>query len=214
LKGGEHIGILSSADWHGLGKEFFAEARALAAHQPVELSARSPRPHQERAIEKAAAFFADPAQTRGKLIMPCGTGKSLTAFWIAQKLEAETILIAVPSLALMRQTLHVWLEELAARGREVRWLCVCSDETVGQRELRIVFTTYQSGKVLAAASSAANATFDLGLFDEAHKTVGQRGKAFGHLLFDEHVSITRRVFMTATERRYAGESDDILSMDD
>jgi predicted helicase len=33
--------------------------------------------------------------------MPCGTGKSLTAFWIAEKLAAKTIVIAVPSLALV-----------------------------------------------------------------------------------------------------------------
>ena len=63
--------------------------------------------------------------TRGKLIMPCGTGKSLTAFWIAERLEAQTVLVAVPFLAFMRQTLHVWLEELTARGSEVHGLCVC-----------------------------------------------------------------------------------------
>ena len=39
-------------------------------------------------------------------------------------------------------------------------------------------------------------------------------KAFSHLLFDEHLSVARRVFMTATERRYAGQGDAILSMDD
>ncbi|MCP4890704.1 MAG: DEAD/DEAH box helicase family protein, partial [Planctomycetaceae bacterium] len=36
-------------------------------------------------------------QSRGKLIMPCGTGKSLTAYWIAQALESKTILVVVPS---------------------------------------------------------------------------------------------------------------------
>lgn len=247
LHDSEYIGFLSGEAWHRLGEQFFAELHALAAHQPIERAARTPRPHQARAVEKAAAYFAENGNTRGKLIMPCGTGKSLTAFWIAEELEATTILIAVPSLSLMRQTLHVWLEELAAREREVRWLCVCSDETVGERErddvaiyaqdlgvpcatdeptitewlrrdpgsgLRIVFTTYQSGKVLASASRAAGTTFDLGLFDEAHKTVGQKGKVFGHLLFDEHVRVTRRVFITATERRYAGQGDGILSMDD
>jgi predicted helicase len=28
---------------------------------------------------------------RGKLIMPCGTEKSLTAFWIAEELAAKTV---------------------------------------------------------------------------------------------------------------------------
>ena len=30
--------------------------------------------------------------------MPCGTGKSLTAFWIAEKMKSKSILVAVPSL--------------------------------------------------------------------------------------------------------------------
>ena len=37
--------------------------------------------------------------------MPCATGKSLTAFWIAQALDAKSIVVAVPSLALIRQSL-------------------------------------------------------------------------------------------------------------
>ena len=37
---------------------------------------------------------------RGRLIMPCGTGKSLTAYWIAEGLKAKTNLAVVPSLAL------------------------------------------------------------------------------------------------------------------
>jgi superfamily II DNA or RNA helicase len=131
LHDGEHIGFLTSEVWHALSDTFFTQARALTQRAPIVRPARSPRAHQVRAIEKATAYFADPAQTRGKLIMPCGTGKSLTAFWIAEKLEAQTVLIAVPSLALMRQTLHVWLEELLADGKheEVRGLCVYSDET-------------------------------------------------------------------------------------
>ena len=43
--------------------------------------------------------------------MPCGTGKSLAAFWIAEKFKSKNIIIAVPSLALIRQTLEVWAKE-------------------------------------------------------------------------------------------------------
>ena len=34
------------------------------------------------------------------------------------------------------------------------------------------------------------------------------------LLFDENIKIKRRIFMTATERRYKGQSDEIISMED
>ena len=48
--------------------------------------------------------------------MPCGTGKSLTAYWIAEALKAKTILVAVPSLALVRQSLTDWTREFLAHG--------------------------------------------------------------------------------------------------
>ena len=56
--------------------------------------------------------------------------------------------------------------------------------------------------------------FDVGIFDEAHKTVGAKDKLFSHLLFEENIQIKHRIFMTATERFYAGSKDDIISMDD
>ena len=66
--------------------------------------------------------------------MPCGTGKSLTAYWIAEALKAKTILVAVPSLALVRQSLTDWTREFLAHGVKPDWLCVCSDESVGNLE--------------------------------------------------------------------------------
>ncbi len=177
--------------------------------------------------------------------MPCGTGKSLAAFWIARELEAKTILIAVPSLALVRQTLSVWARECLAHGIDVHWIAVCSDPSVGdpqhddatvltqdlgvdiqtdpvqiaswlaQRDntAKIVFTTYQSGRTVAEAARQANFKFDLAIMDEAHRTVGKKDSLFSHLLFDDHIPVSRRLFMTATERRYSGRSDKILGME-
>lgn len=50
--------------------------------------------------------------------------------------------------------------------------------------------------------------------DEAHKTVGDSEKLFSHLLHDRNLKIRRRLFMTATERRYKGSSETVLSMED
>ena len=66
--------------------------------------------------------------------MPCGTGKSLTAFWIAKKMRPKSILIAVPSLALLQQTLKVWTREFLLNNFEPDWLCVCSDDTVKEEQ--------------------------------------------------------------------------------
>ena len=86
------------------------------------------------AISAAKTHFIDDGAARGRLIMPCGTGKSLTAYWIAEALKAKTILVAVPSLALVRQSLTDWTREFLAHNVIPDWLCVCSDESVGNLE--------------------------------------------------------------------------------
>ena len=78
----------------------------------------------------------------------------------------------------------------------------------------LVLTTYQSGRVTAEAAQKAGMEFDLGIFDEAHKTTGNKDSLFSHLLYEANVKIKRRIFMTATERHYRGTSDRIASMDD
>jgi len=204
----------------------------------------TPRPHQERAISDAIEYFVKEGNSRGKLIFPCGAGKSLTAFWITQELGARSVLVAVPSLALVKQTLEVYLREIAATQKTARWLCVCSDQEIGSadevkirtsdlgvpcttdpteirnwlqrpgEQQQIVFTTYQSGRLVADIAREENIAFDLAILDEAHKTVGSTGKLFSYLLFDENIDIRKRIFMTATERFYSGTKDDIVSMDD
>jgi len=244
LKDQDNIGFCSGEVWRNLSEEFF---KTLGTNRkPKKLQAFKPYNHQKRAIKNAFQHFLKEKESRGKLVLPCGTGKSLTAFWIAEKLDAQKILVAVPSLSLVRQTLQVWLRESLAKGWDVNWITICSDKSVGKvhrddlavltqdlgipaitdpniiaKWLRkkhtgkvIVFTTYQSGKAIADATKLAKRTFDLGIMDEAHKTVGSRDKAFAHLLFEKNIKIKKRVFMTATERRYTGSKDTIVSMDD
>jgi superfamily II DNA or RNA helicase len=95
---------------------------------------REPRPHQKEAIAAARQHFISKGEARGRLIMPCATGKSLTAFWIAEALKANRILVAVPSLALIRQSVADWTREFLANNKVPDWLCVCSDESVGNLE--------------------------------------------------------------------------------
>lgn len=68
--------------------------------------------------------------------------------------------------------------------------------------------------MLSKAAKRADFSFDLGIMDEAHKTTGAKDRLFSHLLHEKNIRIKKRLFMTATERRYRGESDEILSMDD
>ena len=238
----EDVKLLAGEVWRDLDVEFFKQAKKLLAQKIVRPIPFQPRKHQQRAVSHAYQHFVLEKATRGKMIMPCGTGKSLTSYWIAKELEAKTVVIAVPSLSLINQTLKAWLREVIANMQTVDWIAICSDKTAGEvdsaistqdlgiptntdpeiiakwlrkrsPDLKVVFTTYQSGKVLAEASRLAKKVFDLGIMDEAHKTVGDRDKTFAHLLSDENIKIRKRVFMTATERRYAGNRDEIISMD-
>ncbi len=240
------LGFMAGDIWRGLDSEFFALVHQYLTKHEIQIVKREPRPHQARAIERAKDYFSNDENTRGKLIMPCGTGKSLTGFWIGETLKAHNILVALPSLSLIRQTLEVWTREAIASNMAIRWIVVCSDDTVGENDnddiavltqdlgilidtdqdkisrwlehpfegKTVLFSTYQSGKITATATQNSNVIFDLGIFDEAHKTVGKKGALFSHLLYDENISIKRRIFMTATERRYRGRSDEIASMDD
>ena len=116
-----HFGI--TAAYAPLG--FCLFPKILKYLKPIVLK---PRPHQVAAIKKTIDHFK--SNERGKIIMPCGTGKSLTAFWIAKKMGVKSILVAVPSLALLQQTLKVWTREFLINGIEPEWFCVCSDGTV------------------------------------------------------------------------------------
>jgi len=186
--------------------------------------------------------------TRGRLIMACATGKTLIALWIARMLKAKRILVAMPSLQLIKQGVEDWTREFLAHGEKPDWMCVCSDRTVGDldgknvdefvtyayesglptesdskdianrlraraNETQIVFTTYQSGKIMAEAARRAGVTFDFAIFDEAHRTAGKRNKPFARLLRDSSKA-KRRMFMTATERVVSGDRDEVYSMGD
>ncbi len=239
------ITFLLANTWSSLDNNFFTQLNALLENKTIKLIPFQPKEHQQRAIKNAYTHFIDENNDNGKLIMACGSGKSLTAYWISKQLESQTILIAVPSLALIKQTLEVWTRESVANSIDINWIAVCSDDTVSKIDddiftastkdlgidvstdidyivnwlanpkhaTTIVFTTYQSGKIIAESSKNANITYDLGIMDEAHKTVGLNDSLFSHLLFNENISIKKRLYMTATERRYKGESDEIASMD-
>ena len=102
---------------------------------PVQIggtAARLPRwtarPHQVTAIEAVVNGYRD--HDRGRLIMACGTGKTLTALWIAERLQSSLTLVLVPSLSLVQQNLAEWGRHST---QDFDTLVVCSDESVVQR---------------------------------------------------------------------------------
>ena len=69
-------------------------------------------------------------QARGKLILPCGTGKTRVSLRIVEELTApgELSIVLCPSIALVAQIRREYLQN--ARN-DIRPLAVCSDQTAG-----------------------------------------------------------------------------------
>jgi predicted helicase len=190
-----------------------------------------PREHQREAIRDVVKGFTK--SNRSQLIMACGTGKTLTSLFIKEKLDAERVLVLVPSLSLLKQTMQVWRVNAKVPFDA---LPVCSDETVGRSEedaavahtselgvpvttdpseiaafLRrrsgphVVFSTYQSSPQIAAAFALGRVpAFDLVVADEAHRVAGLESSDFATVLDLKAIKAQRRLFMTATPRYFTG----------
>jgi predicted helicase len=124
----EKIGFCSGDIWRNLGIPFFDRIHQDLTGKVKPFEPYKPKKHQKKAIGNALVHFKE--NNRGKLIMPCGTGKSLIAYWISKMLKVKRIVIAVPSLSLLEQTLKVWARESLANNEKFRWICVCSDDSV------------------------------------------------------------------------------------
>ena len=201
---------------------------------PSELRARrlppkTPRRHQRQAINAVVKGFD--SHDRGQMIMACGTGKTLAALFINEKLAAERTLVLVPSLSLLGQTLREWT---ANTTLGFDFLPVCSDETVAEPDAvvantsdlgfpvttdpdeiatflrrrsgpRVVFATYQSSPQIAKAFRLGRVpAFDLVIADEAHRCAGRVSSDFATILNSEVIKARRRLFMTATPRYFTG----------
>ncbi|GAA6829461.1 hypothetical protein HpHNI20_13020 [Helicobacter pylori] len=90
---------------------------------------KKPRPHQTEAINATKEYFSDPKNTRGKLIMACGTGKTYTSLKIMEKLNPKITLFLAPSIALLSQTFREYAQE---KSDPFYASIVCSDDKVGK----------------------------------------------------------------------------------
>ena len=77
-------------------------------------------------------------ESRGRVIMPCGTGKTRVGYEISRKLAATGLTaVLAPSIGLVRQLRQSWLDLATAANDPLETLSVCSDSTVANpSELR------------------------------------------------------------------------------
>ena len=200
----------------------------------------TPLPHQEKILPIIKRHFEE--NDYGRLYLPCGCGKSLMGVFTAiDILKLTKIFIVVPSLYLLSETYETWIKQLY-KDNKFKFLLIGSDidkkedllceynlttniEDIEQfinnnKDNIVVITTYQSSQLFKDACKNTKFKFDIGIFDEAHRTVGTTEKKFTTLLSNKRIC-KKRLFMTATEKVYhyqmsklsKEQQENILSMD-
>ena len=188
------------------------------------------QPYQKKALGDVISGFT--RRDRGKLIMACGTGKTLVSLHVAEKLVGKggVVLYLVPSISLILQSMREWSDNASMPHY---YMAVCSDTTVRNTEqgtlteleapastnhhalkervdrmrndaLNVIFSTYHSVEVVEKAM--AGRSLDLVLCDEAHRTAGvdERGSEsyYTRVHDNKNIRAARRLYMTATPRIY------------
>lgn len=231
IKNRKDVGQILAGQLNNLNKDFFSSLLVFLKTSKAETFKKEPRSYQKKIIKKAKEYFAK--ESRGRIIMPPGSGKTLVCLWIKERIKTTATLVMVPSLALMRQTLGEWSHNSKER---FDYLCVASDKTISEvlredddisgsweldvpvttnpkdvikfikKETKrsiIIFATYQSGDVIVSALKNESFSFDFAVYDEAHKTATIGEKLFNLTLNNRNLKIKKRLFVTATQRAFA-----------
>ncbi|GIM94391.1 DEAD/DEAH box helicase [Paractinoplanes toevensis] len=194
-------------------------------------------PHQVDAVDALAAAVRSGGRTT--MVAACGTGKTrIGAATVGRLPGSGRILVVLPTIELLRQTLPVYLA--AAAGPALTVIAMCCDATVtqqhelhdvadqvvvstsaqlladvaGSRKNAAVFSTYMSLPVVGEAHRLGLAGWDVAVVDEAHRSAGHAGGPWQIVHDDKHIPAARRIYMTATPKISKRKSDDHVSMDD
>ena len=204
----------SQIDWSQ-----FASSKA-----PVLKKQMSLRPHQKEALRRVCDGLVH--TDRGKMIMACGTGKTFTSLKIAEQVAGagKRVLLMVPSLALLSQTLTEWTQQ---KSLPMHSFAVCSDVHVGKKrkkaedrvemfvhELRYPATTTPSSLVAEMAKrhddvhmSVVFSTYHS--IEVLHRAQSEHGLgAFDLIICDEAHRTTGATFEDTDESHFVRVHDD------
>ncbi|ARF12629.1 superfamily II helicase, partial [Klosneuvirus KNV1] len=200
--------------------------------------AKAPRLYQQEILNKLKKYYE--LNQKGKLILPCGSGKTLISYWLISMMNYKKVLFLVPSLYLLSQVGDVFLSQSLEEGKELKHLFVGSDIKLNEKLFDtdtinmfkknlvhqddkavikkfynttpqfIIFSTYQSSMALNEFQ------FDFIVCDESHKTTVQNENETGFNNYVKNHNEAKKIFLTATEKICNIKDDDIedeMSMD-
>ncbi|MBM7088831.1 Helicase associated domain protein [Streptomyces sp. S12] len=158
---------------------------------------------------------------RGQVHAACGTGKTIIAAASAKRIVPKgRILVLVPTLDLLAQTVKAW-HEAGHKGPAVAVCSLQDDPELWSLKVRsttnpvqlalwhgqgpvTIYATYASLGVLAEAFEGVYGQkldpVDLAVVDEAHRTSGSMGKAWADIHDQTVIPAHRRLYLTATPR--------------
>lgn len=157
---------------------------------------------------------------RGQVHAACGTGKTIIAAASAKRMPKGRILVLVPTLDLLAQTVRAW-HEAGHKGPAVAVCSLQDDPELWSLKVRsttnpvqlalwhgqgpvTIYATYASLGVLAEAFEGVYGQkldpVDLAVVDEAHRTSGSMGKAWADIHDQTVIPAHRRLYLTATPR--------------
>ncbi|MGV9884903.1 Helicase associated domain protein [Streptomyces sp. NPDC003006] len=185
------------------------------------------RDHQIEAVAAIVRGFDIPPGgipwkgLRGQVNAACGTGKTIIAAASAKRIVPKgRILVLVPTLDLLAQTVKAW-HEAGHKGPAVAVCSLQDDPELWSLKVRsttnpvqlalwhgqgavTIYATYASLGVLAEAFEGAYGQkldpVDLAVVDEAHRTSGSMGKAWADVHDQAVIPAYRRLYLTATPR--------------
>lgn len=227
----ENLCFLSIKDLLELDEDFFNNLRTYLQND-TKLSYKKAEPfdYQKNIISTVTSYFGN--NDRGKLILPCGTGKTLVSLWIKENLDVNLSLFLVPSLNLIRQTKNEWIKN---SNIPFEYIIVCSELDIDNEQdssniklydldsfvtdepskikdfikkesknKKVIFSTYQSFRKIIDAYDEKISPIDLAICDEAHRTASIDFGVFSMIHNDtDHMHIKKRLYMTATPRVYS-----------
>lgn len=227
----DNLCFFSIKDLLALDKEFFDILRLyLSKNIKTSYKKAEPYEYQKKIISTVSSYFL--SNDRGKLILPCGTGKTLVSLWIKENTAENLTLFLVPSLNLVRQTKNEWIKN---SNTLFDYIVVCSEMDIDKEQdssnihlydldsfvtdkpneikefvkkesanKKVIFSTYQSFKKIVDAYDEKLPAIDLAICDEAHRTASIDFGVFSLIHNDtENMCIKKRLYMTATPRVYS-----------
>jgi predicted helicase len=84
-----------------------------------------PREYQKDMIDETLIHFSN--NDRGQIESACGTGKTLTSYWIHKNLDTNLTIVAVPSLFLLSQFYKDWANQMFLEAESAEFILVGSD---------------------------------------------------------------------------------------